>query len=278
MNITILKKNFFLILAFIIFVVLLVISEFIYKLNNQPEAILGYFLKNLSSLSLPIKKLDYTQQKTTSLFLYKYLEIEEKRVKNFEPCDPLCFSYAEFQNLLRLFERVENTNSFEWLNPKQKSKLYFWMAVMNVWHDDDQKTLEFLKKSASLSNNNVEVNAFYEDFKKISNLANNPNSRAYFKKKLNSTNKIKQYEEKYLAKAAFELANYYLSDGNIKDAELYFNKSITINPWRLNPYLMLSKIYISQQNKKGSKTILEKCISYLKKDSLPCKQKLAIVN
>ena len=272
------KKYFLIIIIFFSFLTLILASEFIYIYNNEPQRMYSYYLKNLTSIKLPNKEVDHYRQKITAFILYKYLELEEKRIKNIELCDPLCLDYNEFQNIRRLFEELELTNSLSELDYNQKSKLFFWLAAIDVWHDDNEKALNSLKKSISFSKKNAEAISFYEDFNKLSTIINDPNTRSYFRDKLNSGNKIKQYEEKYLAKAAFELGKIYLSDNQIKEAELYLNKSISINPWRLDPYLILSDIHIDQKNPEEAKNILKKCIIHLKKDSIPCKKKLDLIN
>lgn len=254
--------------------ILVSISELIYIYNNHPERIFNYYLKNLSQVKLPVNALGKKQRSISALILYKYLEREEKRVKNIEPCDPLCLDYNEFQFLLNFFEDLEKSNSISGLTAMQKSMLYYWMAVINVWHNDNEKTSIFLEKSISFSDQNSQAVLFHEDLKRLSEIAASPESQSYFRDRLSSTNKKKQYEEKYFAKAAFELGKIYLSANQTKETELYLNKSISINPWRLDPYLLLADVYISQNKPEISEKLLEKCLTHLKQDGLLCKQKL----
>ena len=164
------------------------------------------------------------------------------------------------------------------LSLEKQSDLYFWMATINLWHDGNDVTYEFIRKAVEASNKNPEANYLNVDLQKLRDLENMPELEDYFAQKIENPSNIRQYEKTLLAKAAYKIAGNYVSKKDYNKALSYFVKSEELNPWNLTYNMSLSGTYLFLEKPEEAKHVLNKCIENLKESSTECRDRLTSIN
>jgi tetratricopeptide (TPR) repeat protein len=270
--------NFLKILAVgILFVFVIIASELIYQFSHNRERLFYTFFKTIS-VSRSGKDLGKTNNGFVAQSFFAYFSYLDKSYPPGKPCSPFCLQFEVEQAYLDLFKTLLSKDAFKSLKNDQKAKLYFWMSDINVWNKDDQTTLLWLKEGLFFLPDEF-YGQFYKDLKDISLIDSSPEKRQYFIQKLSTADKdLERTPKLYLAKAAQELAKFYLKEQELEHAEKYSQTSIFLNPWNIDYYLMLSDIYISKGETIKAKEPLSACIEKISQDSGVCKQRLTSLN
>lgn len=262
--------------TFILFTILLIISELIYQLKNNPKHLANLYFKNFQNIPLSNNPGMFRKQLYyfTTKSLYLYLSKVDSILPDVDPCIKVCLSYEEEQTYLELFKKLLSGNSLNSLNNNQKANIYFWMATFNIWHNDDQRTLEWLEKGLSLTPNE-RYQEFYSDLKRISAADFDIANQNYFTQKLSlPEEKFPGYQRIYFAKASHKLTLANLNSNDLPKAKKYAQKSTTLNPWNTEYYLVLSEIYARENDSRSVEKTLNECINKIPKDSQLCEEKL----
>lgn len=163
------------------------------------------------------------------------------------------------------------------LTSRQKSKIFFWLFVLDSHHQDWRKDLDLLVTANSLSNK--EYINIQKDLETLLSLKqdykNNSEERYsylnnYFQKREKS---FYFYQQWYLGDAFYTLGLFNLHSKNYPEAIINFSKAIKINKWNDKYYIELAKIYEIRNEISKVKETLELCI-YNNKESNQCKDLL----
>src|SRR3972149_2814190 len=84
----------------------------------------------------------------------------------------------------------------------------------------------------------------------------------------------KNYQRIYLAKASYTLAHFFLNTQDLEQASKFAQTSVSLNPWNIDYYLLLSDINISRNDLKTAREAIVACMARMRNDSGPCKEKL----
>lgn len=270
-----------LLLPIILVVSLFFASELLYWMNNSPQTLTGFYISaNKNSKYELLKKLspgvfDLIERKITAPILYYHLEFNARSEFKEKHCEPFCLEYEESKYLLSLFLRLRDEDKFSSLDAEELSDLLYWMATINIWHDEDQ-TLELLKESLELNPDEEKRKLFYEELMLVSKLSTDPNVREYFLQAINSDG-IDVYRKVYLAKVADLIAKSGKQEQDIDEAILFSEKSIELNPWVVDYYLFLSNLYLEKRKERAAESRLRECVSHLSYDSKLCQEMLEIL-
>lgn len=252
---------------------LFLFSEILYIFKTESHLISAYYLTHLSA-DAPSGFLSNVRNRISSIAVYHYLNRATIVFSDKKSCVPFCLEYDMGENIISHFKYLEKSGAISTLNSAKQAQLYFWLATINIRHDDDKTTLGWLKNASRLDQSKREYKSFYDDLDKLNQIIKNPESKSYFLDKLANVNSPRVYESLYLAKAANLLANDFLASGDVSGAKIYFEKASILNPWNLDYYISLSKVFESEGNLGDTAKILEKCINAIPESSGVCKWEL----
>ena len=266
-------------------ILLVFISELTFILNNHPESIKKFrsqlTLESLQRLYLtkitsrpPVNKIEnYLYYKISPGILYSYLsEMETNSYPTY--CKPICRNYNDSKEIFDLYGKLDSQKSFDKLPELQKSNLYFWMATISIWVNDDQeKTLSLLEKSVSQNPDNAEANIFWEDLKKIKSLEKNSEYIKYFEEKLSRIGELENYKKIYYSQAVFSLGQIYKSQSDFAKASQYLSGAIDLYAWNELYYLALADTFIAQEKQTEAYSVLRKCTELLSKNARTCQSR-----
>lgn len=192
------------------------------------------------------------------LILYDYLLYASKHYTDNQLCIPFCLTYDTAQNALLIFKNMESDNRLKLLKPSERAKMYFWLSTFNIWHEDDETTLNWLQNAVNLDPANKEYFKFYDELEKIRHIKEDLSINKYFMERLDDAGQF-LYQKIYLAKASAKLADYFLEIGSNKEALFYLQKSLRLNPWNQEYYKRLYELHKLMGDASQANQVLEQC-------------------
>ncbi len=239
-----------------------------YKYNSQNIKKSYLIYESNSDNSNKLNKIIF--HKITPRVYYSYLTGNNNKYSSLT-CRPICVTREESNLILNLLRKFNLNDDFNYLSAVNKSKLYFWIATINIQNTDNiDETISLLKSSKELNQNNSDTNLFLSDLEKLKYLKANEEFQAYFKDKIESTNEMENYKKFYYSQASFILGNNALYYKDYPDSVKYFERAIDFNKWNADNYVNLSYSYLSLGKSDLAIQTLNKCEEYLKEDAKNC--------
>ncbi len=259
-----LKKHF--LVYFLIFLFVILTSEIFYSFKNRTLFLERIFFQlvysNTRFEDTLIKVVPDLYTKSYLSYL-KDITLEETAYG----CKPLCVSYVESLNLLKTFQKIENTKIFELTDLQSKSEYYYLMATAAVRVDFHTASI-YLDKSLEYFPQNSKSLKFKNQINTIFQIFHDLNARNDVDVWLQANPEtLMQFERDYLAFAANELGGLY-DVGSLKSLN-YFEIAVNLNPWNEEYYMDLYNAYKVKKDQ-GVLTVLEKCIEKLGSDAGRC--------